>query len=165
MLNEFEAAASFYEDGSGDCPEQPWSFNRKEGDVRCLRHIINLAVQDALTHLKAVPSDISETYRMEANEAQIPITHTQDEIVSALSKLQRHVYIFRNQRSFKSQLEKQLKATGMKQHLLVLDMPVQWNSTYDMINIACSQETPITAVCASQTIDLSVREIMLTQKD
>jgi hypothetical protein len=27
------------------------------------------------------------------------------------------------------------------------------------------QEGPITAVCASQTIDLSVREIMLTQGD
>jgi hypothetical protein len=44
MLNEFEAVASFYEDGDGDCLEQPWSFTHKEGDVRCLRHIINLAV-------------------------------------------------------------------------------------------------------------------------
>jgi hypothetical protein len=74
MLNEFEAAASFY--GDGDCLEQPWSFTRKEGDVRCIGHIINLAVQDALTHLKAVPSDISETYQMDANEARIPVAHT-----------------------------------------------------------------------------------------
>jgi hypothetical protein len=161
MLNGFEAAASFYEDG--DCLEQPWSFTRKEGDVRCIGHIINLAVQDALSQLKAVPSDISETYQMDANEARIPVS--QDEIVSALSKLRRHVYIFRNRRGFRSQLEQQLKATGMKQRLLVLDMPVRWNSTYDMINVACMQESPITAVCASQTIDLSVRDIMLTQND
>jgi hypothetical protein len=33
MLNEFEAAVSFYEDEGGDCPEQPWSFTRKEGYV------------------------------------------------------------------------------------------------------------------------------------
>ena len=32
-----------------------------------------------------------------------------------------------------------------------------------MISIACTQESPIIAICASQTIDLSVREIMLTQ--
>jgi hypothetical protein len=69
MLNEFEAAVSFYEDRDRDCPEQLWSFTRKEGDVRCIRHIINLAVQDVLTHLKAIPSDISETYRMDANKA------------------------------------------------------------------------------------------------
>jgi hypothetical protein len=34
-----------------------------------------------------------------------------------------------------------------------------------MIGIACSQESPITAVCASQTIDMSVRDIMLNQSD
>jgi hypothetical protein len=109
-----------------------------------------------------VPSDIFKTYRMDANEAHIPASHSQDEIVSALSKLRRHVYIFRNRRGFRSLLEQQLKATGTKQRLLVLDMPVRWNSTYDMINIACMQESSITAVWASQTIDLSVRNIMLT---
>jgi GTP cyclohydrolase I len=72
-----------------------------------------------------VLSDISETYRMDTNEARIPIAYTQDEVLSALSKLRRHVYIFRNRQGFRSQLEKQLKATGMKQQLLVLDMPVR----------------------------------------
>jgi hypothetical protein len=67
MLNEFEAAVSFYE--ADDCLQQPWSFTCKEGDVRCIRHIINLAVQDALTQLKAVPFNVSKTYRMDANEA------------------------------------------------------------------------------------------------
>ena len=60
MLNGFKAAASFYEDR--DCIEQPWSFTCKEGDVQCIRHIINLAVQDALSQLKAIPLDISKTY-------------------------------------------------------------------------------------------------------
>jgi hypothetical protein len=109
-----------------------------------------------LTQLKATPSDISEMYRMKRNEAHLPYSHRQDEIVSILSKLQRYVYIFRNRQQFKSQLEQQLKAAGMKPKLLVLDMPVCWNSTYNMINVVCSQEGPITAVCASQTIDLSV---------
>jgi hypothetical protein len=42
---------------------------------------------------------------------------------------------------------------------------VQWNSTYNMIDVACMQESLITAVCASQTIDMSVCEIMLSQND
>jgi hypothetical protein len=46
---------------------------------------------------------------------------------------------------------------SLRPRLLVLDMPVRWNSTYDMINTAYMQESPITAVCASQTIDLSIR--------
>ena len=74
MLNEFEVVASFYEDG--DYLEQPWSFTHKEGDVWCLSHIINLAVQDALKQLKAIPLDISETYWMDANEARILVSHS-----------------------------------------------------------------------------------------
>ena len=116
MLLNFESKA-YTQRIASKSVEHPWSFTRKEGDVRCIGHIINLAVQDALSQLKAVPSDISETYRMDANEARIPVS--QDEIVSALSKLRRHVYIFRNRRGFRSQLEQQLKATGMKQRLLV----------------------------------------------
>jgi hypothetical protein len=62
MLNEFEAVVSFYEDEGGDCLEQPWSFTHKEGDIQYLRHIINLVVQAALTHLKAMPLDIFKIY-------------------------------------------------------------------------------------------------------
>ena len=34
---------------------QPWPFKVDEGDVRCMAHIINLAVQSALKSLKASP--------------------------------------------------------------------------------------------------------------
>ena len=39
-----------------------WSFTRKDGDIQCLGHIINLAVQAALTQLKATPSNSTELY-------------------------------------------------------------------------------------------------------
>ena len=67
MLCNFEATASFYEDDNS--LQQPWSYTRKEGDVRCLGHIINLAVQEALKQLKAVLLDESKDYRMDANAA------------------------------------------------------------------------------------------------
>jgi hypothetical protein len=86
---------------------------------------------------------------MVANAARILILHTQNEVVSVLSKLRRHIYIFRNRREFKVKLEQQLKAMIIKQRLLVLDMLVRCNSTSNMISTTCSQESLITAVCAS----------------
>jgi hypothetical protein len=44
-------------------------------------------------------------------------------------------------------------------------MLVRWNSTYEMINAFYLQERPITAVCASQTIDISIRDIILSYSD
>jgi hypothetical protein len=62
---------------------------------------------------------------MEPNTARVPILQTQEEVVSAFSKLHRHIYIFRNRRGFKAALERQLRAAKMKVRLLTLDMPVQ----------------------------------------
>ena len=35
-----------------DSLQLPWSFTMKEGDARCMAHIINIAVQNALKMLK-----------------------------------------------------------------------------------------------------------------
>jgi len=59
------AMLSQYEIGAADTPtttNQPWSFSVKDGDVRCMAHIINLAVQAALTTMKAVLSKELESY-------------------------------------------------------------------------------------------------------
>ena len=42
--------------------QQPWTFTVKEGDVQCIAHIINLAVQAALKSLKASPDTETEAY-------------------------------------------------------------------------------------------------------
>ena len=49
MLNSIESVMNERE----TLLHQPWPFTVKEGDVRCMAHIINLAVQDALKSLKA----------------------------------------------------------------------------------------------------------------
>jgi Domain of unknown function (DUF4413) len=165
MLSNFESEAYTQRRASPVSPQHPWSFTRKDGDIQCLGHIINLAVQAALTQLKATPSDSTESYWIEPEAAHTSIRQSQDEVVSALLKLRRHIYIFRNRRGFRVLLERQLKISGIKQHLLTLDMPVRWNSTYEMLNYACIQEEAINAVCASQQVDISVRSIKLTDGD
>src|SRR5256885_2113763 len=44
-------------------------------------------------------------------------------------------------------------------------MPIRWNSAHVMLNIARQQEVPIIAVCATQQIDMSVREVIPIQDD
>jgi hypothetical protein len=41
-------------------------------------------------------------------------------------------------------------------------MLVCWNSTYRMVDSALELQIPITAHCASQTLDISIRDIQLT---
>jgi len=44
MLEEFEAIVEDQRNEKPDNLQQPWSFTRAEGDVRCIGHVINLAV-------------------------------------------------------------------------------------------------------------------------
>lgn len=58
MLAEYEKLASEHQASI----QQPWKFTVKEGDVRCIAHIINIAVQAALKSLKATPDIETEAY-------------------------------------------------------------------------------------------------------
>jgi hypothetical protein len=131
--------------------QQPWTFTVKEGDVRCIAHIINLAVQAALTALKAVLEEQSEAYRDELNAARLPssLISQAGSTASALIKLRKHIYVFRNRRAWRDSLNAQAIAASIKPKALSLDMPVRWNSTYRMVDSALELQIPITAHCAS----------------
>jgi len=73
MLEEFEVVVGDQRNAKPDNLQQPWSFTRSEGDVRCIGHVINLAVQAALKTLKAEPAEETETYRIIYNSASIPL--------------------------------------------------------------------------------------------
>jgi hypothetical protein len=162
MLAEYEKAG--YKLASS--LQQPWTFTVKEGDVRCIAHIINLAVQDALKVLKADPNADTDSYRVEQGCARIPIAYGPNtDITTVLAKLRRHIYVFRNRRGWRDALQKQTTIASIKVQQLSLDMPVRWNSTFQMLSTALALRVPITALCASQTLDLSMRDISLTQDD
>lgn len=159
MLAEFEIGACT----SVVSIQQPWSFTVKEGDVRCMAHIINLAVQAALTMLKAVPSEQTESYRLEQGLAYTRgFVSNREEVATVLIKLRRHIYVFRNRRAWKDALKVQASTMGIQVVSMSLDMPVRWNSTYHMLENALKLEQPINALCASQTMDLSMRNIIIT---
>ena len=87
MLEEFEAVAGNQRNAKPDNLQQPWSFTQAEGDVRCIGHVINLAVQAALTTLKAEPAEETETYQMVYNSATIPLEFQKTDVVLAFYKL------------------------------------------------------------------------------
>jgi len=99
------------------------------------------------------------------NSAALPIKFGKKDVVSALWKLQRHVYIFRRRRAWRIALEKQCQAHGIKYRKPTLDMPIRWNSTYNMIKKVCDLRVPIQAVCAVQDYDISVKALELTLGD
>ena len=92
--------------------------------MQCVAYIINLAVQAALTSLKAVPSVQTEIYRLEQGAAGISTSTGKEEVVSALIKLRRHIYVFRNRQGWKEALKAQTIAIGIKSIQLSLDMLV-----------------------------------------
>jgi hypothetical protein len=94
MLEEFEVIVEEQRNAKPDNLQQPWLFTQVEGNVRCIGHVINLAVQAALKTLKAKPAEETETYRMIYNSATIPLEFQKTDVVSAFYKLRSHVYIF-----------------------------------------------------------------------
>jgi hypothetical protein len=122
MLDLFEETAKEQQLEKPDNLQQLWSFTRKEGDVRCIRHVINLAVQRALKILKAEPAKEAETYQMIYNSATLLIEFRKKDVILALWKLQRHMYIFRKQRVWRIALEKQCQAHGIGYQKPTLDM-------------------------------------------
>jgi hypothetical protein len=75
MLDEFESLADEYWKSRLNHPYQLWSFTQKEGDIRYIGHVINLAIQEAMTQLKATPSNVTKTYWMKRNEAHLLYGH------------------------------------------------------------------------------------------
>jgi hypothetical protein len=92
MLDQFEEVAKEQCYKKPENLQQPWSFTQYIG------HIINLAVQDVLRTLKVQPAEETETYRMIYNSATLPIEFGKKDVISALWKLRRHIYIFRKRR-------------------------------------------------------------------
>jgi hypothetical protein len=113
----------------------------------------------------AEPIEETEAYRMVYNSTTLPIEFGKKDVVSALYKLRRHIYIFQRWRAWRTALEKQCNAHGVPYRKPTLDMLVCWNSTYNMIKRVCDLQVPIQAVCAIQEYDLSVKVLELTPGD
>lgn len=162
MLRHFEIAAALGDNSL----YHPWTFKVVEGDVRCIAHIINLAVQSALKTLKSEAEDDPNAYHFEEGCAHLRgRLESESTPADSLAKLRRHIYVFKNREAWRHALDKQILSHGLQEVELSLDMPVRWSSTHEMLTAALKLRAPITAHCASQSLDVSMRHIRLTDAD
>ncbi|TEY36874.1 hypothetical protein BOTCAL_0540g00020 [Botryotinia calthae] len=140
-------------------------FNRINGDVRCSAQINNAAVQAGLHALKSEPSENRHIYEFQPNQALNPYANG-IRARSALFKLRSLCSVFRNKRKFRSALKQQCIIYRINYRRLLIDVPVRWNSTNDLVSEALRQQAPITAVLATQSWDKSIKEnLFLTDND
>ena len=81
------------------------------------------------------------------NSAALPIEFNKGDVILALWKLRRYIYVFQRRRAWRIALKKQCHAYKVKYQKLILDMLVRWNLTYNIIRRACDLRVPIQAVC------------------
>ena len=87
------------------------------------------------------------------------------EVTDTLAKLRHYIHVFRNRRGWRAALENQCRIAEVDAYQIPLDMPVRWNSGYAMVSTSLKLRLPITALCASQQMDPSMRDIQLTSED
>ena len=104
-------------------------------------------------------------YHFTEGAARVARAYERTEVSDTLSKLRRHIFVFRNRRGWRDALAKQCEAQGIKARQIPLDMPVRWSSTYNMLETTLILKSAITALCASQVLDLSMKNIQLTPED
>ncbi len=98
MLDLLEAIIDQQRYEKLDNLQQPQSFTQKESDVRYIRHVINIAVQAILTSLKAILANETDSYQIIYKVTQLLVNYNKIDVVFALAKLRRYIYIFRNRR-------------------------------------------------------------------
>lgn len=132
MLRIIETAAAEAE----TIPAQPCAFTVEERNVRCMGHIINLAVQDALKTSKADSEEDPNNYHLIQRQASSPWDVEQErhnDTIDSLPKLRRHIFVFMNRKGWTRIHNEQSRAAHILSIKLQFDMPVQWNLTQDML--------------------------------
>jgi hypothetical protein len=103
-------------------------FSVEDGDVRCLAHVINLAVQSMLKDLRI--DETEYTHTMDKDEA-LP----EGGYPTLLAKVRRLIRKIRKSATLTDLLEAQCITLKIPPRKVILDSPTRWNSTYDMFSI------------------------------
>jgi hypothetical protein len=120
-------------------------FNIVEGNINCISHVYNLAVQAGLTALKAEPRAFRYAYERNIN-GEIPAQEPESPSRLALFCMRSLIHNFKHSRYWRALLDKQCRAHNLKSRKPKLDMPVRWGSTDEMLNTFLYLEQAVRAV-------------------
>jgi hypothetical protein len=148
LLRSFQAELEYRQsliDDDLEAATKFLSFNTTDGDIRCISHVYNLAVQAGLEGLKAEAAQSRHEYQFEDNAIEIPDGAVDEVTRRAFFKMRSLVWAFLHKRYWRVGLQNQCKAGGTKYDSAQLDMPVRWNSTHKMMESFLKLQAPITA--------------------
>ncbi|CAG8796190.1 12516_t:CDS:2, partial [Dentiscutata erythropus] len=120
------------------CYNENIAFNAVESHCRCVAHIINLVVQDILKQFKAGEA---QTENAILDNINTPIMA--GDIIPKLRKL---VVKIRSSPQRRERFMRQVKAAGLENCNLILDIKTRWNSTYEMLVRALEMHEAINAI-------------------
>ena len=107
------------------------SWSRRDGQIRCLAHVLNLAAQTVLTTLKSAVRETEaalEGWEEEGNNAIGP--------AASLSRLRRVIAKIRSSTILWEALKTEAQAVKLVWLTPILDVRIRWNSTHKMIERA-----------------------------
>ena len=125
------------------CLQGDVAFNRSSQHVRCIAHVINLAVQDFLRTLGAAALASEDAY----DESYIPDTAT----AGFIPRLRKMVVKVRESPQRRERFAHQCKLEGVHPKELVVDVRTRWNSTHDMIKRALELRGPLDKFAAVES--------------
>lgn len=117
------------------CMQQGIVFDRASMHVRCIAHVINLAVQDFLRVLSSTALDSENDY----DENYIP----DEKVGGFIQRLRRLAVKVRESPQRRERFAHECSAAGIQPKELLVDVRTRWNSTHDMIERALDLRSPL----------------------
>ena len=118
-------------------------FTQKDCHIRCMGHVINLAVQILLKVLKTTAADNEAKLADEDEEGSSKDT----QLSQASFKARKIIAKVRASTHLWEALQAQALAARIPSRRPIIDMPVRWNSTYSMLERLLELRPAIDAVC------------------
>jgi hypothetical protein len=120
------------------CHDRGIVFDKSEQHVRCVAHVVNLAVQALLRELGTDASDGESSPNSGDSDAVM-----QAGKLPCIAQLRRLVVKVRTSPQRRSDFKCQCRACGVPEKQLICDVRTRWNSTHAMIKRACELRVPL----------------------
>jgi ribosomal protein S27E len=117
------------------CRHEGVPFDRNSMHVRCIAHVINLAVQDFLGTLNAAAMDCGDAYD---GQYSADAGH-----LGFIPRLRKLVIDLRDTPQRRERFANQCKTDQVDPKQLILDVRTRWNSTHNMIERALELRKPL----------------------
>ncbi|OXA42190.1 putative AC transposase [Folsomia candida] len=153
---------AFFREFQKLCHENQVSFTENGNRVRCVTHILNLAVQSLLEHLEVTPTLEDEDYTEDEIDTEITEDLASCVETKVVVKLRKLVGRIRASPQRRGKLTNACKQNNTKENQLVIDVKTRWNSTHAMITRALELKIPILVFCSSEP---EFQKHILTESD